>query len=464
MSEQKKTTNKKGKKRANGEGTFYQLEDRTWVHQITLGRKPDGKLDRKTFTGETRTICIERREAYKEQKEQEKLLEQERLVTLTEDEKRGHSLESETLFSEAFPEWLKLYKAPPTRKSSTYTSYLNIYDVHYNGYFGEKMLFEITQDVVQQYYKEKQLNGARKDGKEGGLSPKTIRNHHMILKDFFRYALKKYKLTDNPTLDTDRPEVHTPKMRVLDQDEMVLFLKEVIRETQRTAILFDFCTGLRAGELLPLEVSDLNPKTQSIEIQRNLVRVSTDAINLGDPNIRIINYDPNKKTHVIIQESPKTDASNRVIPLSDDLFELLFKHLLFIQQSDWPNPYNLLFPSTKGTYLDPKSYEIRLTAISKRCEMKKVNPHALRHTFATRLIEQDVALTTVKELMGHTSVATTQKYVTTFDREKREAIGVVAQLWNLDNLAQAAPLNGAKKQKMKFADVRLPSWLQTGPS
>jgi site-specific recombinase XerD len=325
------------------------------------------------------------------------------------------------------------------------------------------MLFEITQDVMQQYYNAKQLNGAKKNGKPGGLSAKTIQNHHMLIKDFFTYATKKYKLPDNPAAGTERPQVHIPKMRVLDPDEMIVFFKEVIRETQRIAILFDLFTGLRVGELLALEVTDLDSKTQSVTIQRDLVRVSTDAIVLDDPNIRILNYNPEKMTHLIVQKFPKTEKSCRSIPISDDLFELLVRHLFFLEQSNWPNPDNLLFPSKAGTYLDPRSYAIRLTAISKRCEIKKVNPHALRHTFATRLVEQKVPLTTVMELMGHASVSTTQRYVEVMKEEKRQAVEGLSVYLRPEALITARKLNGTKG-RMKFEDVRLPSWLQIEPA
>ncbi len=52
------------KRRSNGEGSFWQLPDRTWVHQITLGRKEDGSLIRKSFKGRTKAICKERKEAW----------------------------------------------------------------------------------------------------------------------------------------------------------------------------------------------------------------------------------------------------------------------------------------------------------------------------------------------------------------------------------------------------------------
>jgi integrase len=462
MSKEKKTKSK----RANGEGTFYQQEDKTWVHQITVGTKPDGRPDRKTFTGKTRAICIERRDAYIAEKtrldDSAKTAEAAHLLALAEAEKRGHTLESEILFSEAFPKWLELFKAPPNKKASTYSSYIDTYAGHLKGFFGDMSLYEITLDVVQRYYKEKQLDGSRRDGRHGGLSPKTIRNQHMLLKDFFDYATSKYKLEDNPTHRTERPAVITPPMRVLEPDEMYIFLQEVLRETQKVAILFCLFTGLRVGELLAAEVSDLDTNQQGIEITRNVTRVKTESIDTRNANIRILDYNPEKKTHIIVQSTPKTKNSHRFLPISDELFMLLAKHLYYLEQSAWPNPNNLLFPSTKGTYIDPKSFEIRLNAVSKRCEIRKVNPHALRHTFATRLVEQNVPLTTIMELLGHSSVSTTQRYVTTFVEEKREAVEKFSSILNPGGLEEAKRLNGTKA-RMKFSDVRLPSWLQIEP-
>ena len=453
-------------KRANGEGTFYQKEDKTWVHQVTVGRKPDGRPDRKTFTGKTRTACIERREAYEAEKTRVEVQAQAeealRLEQLAEIQRKGRSFESEIPFNEAFLNWLKLYKSPPTKKATTYSGYLDIYEDHFEAFFGELALYEITPDVVQEYYNKKQEHGSRRDGLRGGLSPKTIRNHHMLLKDFFEYAVTKYKLSENPALKTERPAVVIPQMRVLDPDEMLVFMQEVARETQRVAILFDLFMGLRVGELLAAEVSDIKVKEQAIEVKRNITRVKTDSIDPKNPNIKIIGYNPEKKTHLVVQDTPKTKNSHRNVPIGDDLFLLLSKHLFFLDQSGWPNPYNLLFPSTTGGYIDPKSFEIRLKAVSERCGIPKVGPHALRHTFATRMIEGDVQLTTLMNLLGHASVATTQRYVTTLPEEKRKAVESMADYWNPEHLIQVRRLNGAKN-RMRFEDVELPSWLQDAP-
>ncbi len=449
------------KRRSNGEGSYWQLPDRTWVHQITVGRKEDGTLQRKSFKGRTKAICKERKEEWLAQQEaaqkQAEAARDEASNREALEARLGHTLESEILFEDAFLEWLKLYKSPPTRKPSTYASYIKTYETHFEPAFGKMPLYTITQDVIQDYYQKKQLNGGRLDGKTGGLSPKTIRNHHMILKDFFTYAMGKYKLYGNPTLSTTRPEVVQKEMRVLSPDEMQIFIEEVMKETQRIAILTDLFVGYRVGELLALEISDFDLERQTLTVSKNLIRVPTEALSLDNPNIKILNYDPKKKTHLIVQSTPKTKSSNRETSISDGLCELLVRHIFTMAQSSWPNPDNLLFPSKAGTYLDPKSFEIRLKAVSKRCEIKKVNPHALRHTLATRLVEGNVPLNIVQGILGHSSIETTRKYLHKNGDIERRAIETMTSYLDTDKLVTAPALNGAKKRS-KFAGITLPDF------
>ena len=156
------------KRRSNGEGSFWQLPDRTWVYQITVGRKADGSPARKSFKGRTKAICKQRKEEWEEKQEAMKAQaaneKQEEVRREKERQQLGHSIEAETLFEPAFMEWLRLYKSPPTRKPSTYASYIDTYNTHFAEAFGQMPLYQITQDVVQEYYQKKQLNGGRADG------------------------------------------------------------------------------------------------------------------------------------------------------------------------------------------------------------------------------------------------------------------------------------------------------------
>lgn len=461
MPKKKETTRKR---RVNGEGTFYQRPDKSWVHQITLGYKPDGTPERKAFAAPTKEGCLEKKRQFLQSRTRMETEAQEAAVRADAALQQGHSLEAEALFSEAFLPWLQLYKAPPTTKPTTFGSYIDVYNTHLLPYFGEMQLHAITTDVMQAYYQEKQKDGARKDGKPGGLSAKTIRNHHMLLKDFFDYAKKKYRLDGNPTEDTNRPEVITPQRRVLSTEEMSIFIQEVMKESQRVAILFNLFTGLRRGELLALRISDLNLTKQTFRVSRNLERVQTGAISMDNPNIQVLDFKPEHKTQLIIQNTPKTKSSCREVPMSDALCGLVVQHIFFLQHTGHPNPDNLLFPSKTGTHIDPKSFEIRLTAVSKRCEIRKVNPHALRHTFATRLVEENVPLTTVKEILGHSSIQTTQLYTHGNVERERDAITGMTNHMDMSwkSMDDAAQLNGTKK-RMKFADVKLPDFSKSKP-
>ena len=248
-------------------------------------------------------------------------------------------------------------------------------------------------------------------------------------------------------------------MRVLSPSEMQVFIEEVMRETQRVAILTTLFVGFRVGEVLALKISDLDLEKQTLSVTKNLIRVPTAAVSPENPNIEILNYDPKKKTHLIVQNTPKTSTSNREIAISDGLCELLIRHLFTLANSTWPNPDGLLFPSKAGTHLDPKSFEIRLAAVSKRCEIRKVNPHALRHTLATRLVEDKVPLNIVQGILGHSSIETTRKYLHKNEDIEREAIGMMSDYLNMGQMDAAPRLNGTAP-RAKFADVVLPTFPQ----
>ena len=106
-----------------------------------------------------------------------------------------------------------------------------------------------------------------------------------------------------------------------------------------------------------------------------------------------------------------------------------------------------------------------MQAVSRRCEIKKVNPHALRHTFATRLVEENVPLNTIQNILGHASISTTQKYMHGNVEYERDAIDTMSRNLDIGKLFQTPQLNGAKKRG-KFADVTLPDFAKKtiGPS
>ena len=87
--------------------------------------------------------------------------------------------------------------------------------------------------------------------------------------------------------------------------------------------------------------------------------------------------------------------------------------------------------------------------------LRPVHPHALRHTMATRMVEEKVPLNIVQGILGHSSIETTRKYLHKNEAIEREAVGTMMNYLNMSSLESAAPLRGARARG-RFADIRLP--------
>ncbi|MCI8442017.1 MAG: site-specific integrase, partial [Provencibacterium sp.] len=279
--------------------------------------------------------------------------------------------------------FIQTYKTPPSVKRTTYSSYMQTY-----------------------------LNFLQTSGRldrKGGLSPKSIYNIFVVLDAALEKARGKI-IIENPAADLRLPEVQPTERRVLTVEEMEIFIKEIFSERLRVAMLLSLFTGARMGEILPLEWGDLNEKKRTIRICKDLERVQL----FDDPS--------GKKTELILQETPKSKTSNRETPVYENIWRLLMFYRQVQLHEGHPNPQSLIFPSKRGTYTDPRTYQKRVQAVCKRCELQGVNVHALRHTFATRLMEQNVPIRIIRNLMGHASTVTTKKYSHVLDDEKRKAI------------------------------------------
>ena len=221
---------------------------------------------------------------------------------------------------------------------------------------------------MQTYLNFLQTNG-RLDRK-GGLSPKSIYNIFVVLDAALEKARGKI-IIENPAADLRLPEVQPTERRVLTVEEMEIFIKEIFSERLQVAMLLSLFTGARMGEILPLEWGDLNEKKRTIRICKNLERVQL----FDDPS--------GKKAELILQETPKSKTSNRETPVYENIWRLLMFHRQVRLHEGHPNPQNLIFPSKRGIYTDPRTYQKRGQAVCKRCELQGVSVHALRHTFAT---------------------------------------------------------------------------------
>lgn len=158
-------------------------------------------------------------------------------------------------------------------------------------------------------------------------------------------------------------------------------------------------TGLRIGEICAL-------KFKNIDLERRIIYVENTMQRIYDKNTG--------KTKIVITE-PKTRKSEREIPISNKLYEVL-KPLKKIYKNE-----DFFLTGESGKYVEPRNYENIYKNILKKSNVKTNNFHVLRHTFASNCVEVGMDVKALSEILGHSSVnITLNLYVHSSYRQKKK--------------------------------------------
>ncbi|MBI3602510.1 MAG: site-specific integrase [Candidatus Omnitrophica bacterium] len=219
-----------------------------------------------------------------------------------------------------------------------------------------------------------------------GVSNKTVNIELICLKAMFNLAIKWNYIWASPTKNvTPLKEENNKKPRFLSKEECKILLENC--DEWFYPILYTFLhTGMRKSELENLTWSDVDFERKKIKI-----RYKDDW-------------------------SPKT--SEREIPISNGLFELLKKRKETNQIRSCPYVFHLKGDKIEANYLRKK-----YLPLTKQCGFPDVTKiHSLRHTFASHLVMSGVDLPTVKKLMGHADIETTMIYSHLADEHVDKAV------------------------------------------
>jgi integrase len=274
--------------------------------------------------------------------------------------------------------WLETY-ARTKCKASTVRSYEDVIEGHLVPYFGNVPLTSISPAKVQKYVSRKLSEKKRnKDGElVQKLSPKTVINHLVPLKEMFKHAVRWSYLRESPAQYVERPRVEREEMDFLTPEEIRLFLENVA-PSYHALFLTAVLTGLRRGELLALQWGDVGFANNMIHVRRSLYKGAF--------------------------VSPKSRRSLRKVLMSPALAAALKKYKLQAP----PNEQDLVFANGEGKAMDPDNLIRRefLPAL-RRAGLRKVRFHDLRHSFATLLISQGENIKFIQSQLGHASIQTT---------------------------------------------------------
>ena len=223
------------------------------------------------------------------------------------------------------------------------------------------------------------------------LSASTIRTTYTVLRAALDAAVRDALVARNVAAAVTRPGLPRREVRSLDRDELARVLDAAKKSRYFTALLVCSRTGMRRGEVMALKWSDVDLKNATVTVVGTLSRV--------EGKLQIT--------------EPKSERSRRVLPLTAELVSVLKAHQL-TQKKDRLKAVNvwtengLVFPTETGQLCDPRSFLRVIETAAKRAGIAgPIGVHTLRHSAASRLLDNGVHIRQVADILGHSSISVT---------------------------------------------------------
>lgn len=316
--------------------------------------------------------------------------------------------------------WIK--KMEGTLKPSTYEDYEKRIYGKIIPYFEPKKLrlTDLKPSVVTEYMLHLKTSG-RSDG-NGGLSRKSVNNIKVVLSSALEDAVKDRLIKDNPVERCKMPsfEADIKKELYVYNVQEVKKLLDYAKDTQShiyTFLVLVLFTGMRKGELMALQWSDIDFDNNMLLVNKN--RTGTKSKTTGQIT------------------TPKSESSNRRIPLHPIIVDVLkeekarqdrFKRLM---GKSFKGESFVILDSKLKPYSNLSAINRVLERLIKGAGLPHTTVHGLRHAVATLLDDMGTNIRDISVLLGHSSVYTTEKiYINRIRKAKEESIQTIGNAFN----------------------------------
>lgn len=289
----------------------------------------------------------------------------------------------------------------------TYGGYESIVQVHIIPYFKEHSIRvnDITTEIMQAYFDEMKMRGNKTTGK--GLSPKTLRSHMNVFRQIFKLARKEKLIFDDPSEFVKLPKNTPKKVEIYDPETLKEVFAAIKDDRLFHLIYVTLFFGMRRSEALGI-------KWDAIDFERKVLTIKHTVVTYNG--------------QVVAKDSTKTDSSNRVYPLSDEMISL-FRWLKDREDEERKicgadyieNDYVFKWPN--GKTFDPDYVSKHFKKLLEKNEFKHIRFHALRHSCAGLLLSEGYELYDVMEWLGHSDISITAKFYGHLNMKRKKALG-----------------------------------------
>lgn len=234
-------------------------------------------------------------------------------------------------------------------------------------------------------------NGGRKDGRPGGLSPRTVERLHSLLLKTLYEAVQEDLVIRNVAWKPRLPKRTKKAVRAMSAREVRQLLSAARDDWFYALFYLAVTTGMRRGELCGLTWNCVDLDAGELRVENTLLSIE----------------------HRPVWSTAKTDDGHRTIALDPRSVEVLREQRKKVLEAKllhgqgWGDSHDLVFPQPDGSTYNPEIISMRFGRLVKRAGLPHYSLHALRHTYATLARRQGMDIKALKDRLGHSTVSIT---------------------------------------------------------
>lgn len=333
------------------------------------------------------------------------LARQEKTEEIEYQKNRKTGIQNDILFTNFLSDWLLMMKS--CVEVTTYSNYLLVIRNSIIPYFNKRhpklKLKDVTPRHIQDYYTY-ELDVAK-------VSPNTVIHHHANIHKALKYAYQTNLIDSNPAAKVQRPRKLRFETHPYNAEELNTLFRLVKGTNLELGVMLAAFYGLRRSEVCGLRWEAIDFEKKTITIQHTVVQTKVDGSNV-----------------LIKKDRAKTKSSNRTLPLVKPFEDYLLaihdkqeinKRLCGDCYSAENEEY--IYVNELGELMKPNYLTQAFPLFLEKHGLRKIRFHDLRHSCATLLYANGVALKDIQEWLGHSDIATTSNIYTHLDYSSKVA-------------------------------------------